>query len=559
MLDALAAHLKDLPNVSAVEARDGELLVDTSGASMHSFRITFDRGFPLSLPKIYLQSPKNYGFFPHVAWTGEVCVSDGQAASIDVSQQASVVEHVLLRAIEVLDNNVAGGDAFWDEFEGYWNNQDKKLNTVCLLEPSGTFQQIEARISKEGFPSIFYEHPWDDERFTYIKRSRFWKQGTGVAYYCPLEENVGFPKPGDSITISDLESVIDKMSTENRNALWGAFDAGSNSQRSQKFKKPLNLLISQPRPSTGRSLVAVTIPYGHQVLRGNHELFEMGAIPCRVYRLTDDYTTPRSGGDSKLSSARVGIVGIGALGSEIANLLCAGGVRNFWFFDHDDYTTDNILRHALPTTYLGGNKADAMAEHLKAQYPFIRIEPVPRAILEPDDLIAYTLDAVVVAVGGPTLERAIAKERPAPVIVTTWLEAMGLGGHAVLDDETVGCLHCLYHRDNSPDIESSTRMIARGEVVSRNLTGCEGSFVPFGAVDAAQTAAIACRLLMSRLAGDRSTRKYAYWRGSDLLARREKINTSPWYEGADTDHGKTVTDAMFQDGCPICRGRADEK
>lgn len=69
-------------------------------------------------------------------------------------------------------------------------------------------------------------------------------------------------------------------------------------------------------------------------------------------------------GHNILSDKKVGIVGLGSLGSKIAVTLARSGVRNFYLVDYDLFMPDNIKRHVLNWKDVGEHKVDAVKNEL---------------------------------------------------------------------------------------------------------------------------------------------------------------------------------------------------
>jgi hypothetical protein len=86
--------------------------------------------------------------------------------------------------------------------------------------------------------------------------------------------------------------------------------------------------------------------------------------------------------------ARVAIVGCGALGSEVAELLVRGGVADVLLIDNDCLAPGNLVRHTLSGQDLFKNKATALAERLTSAAPFSSVRaytlkiPTVRADIE---------------------------------------------------------------------------------------------------------------------------------------------------------------------------------
>jgi hypothetical protein len=80
----------------------------------------------------------------------------------------------------------------------------------------------------------------------------------------------------------------------------------------------------------------------------------------------------------QLSEAQIAIVGLGGIGSFVADELARAGVRSISLFDPDVLVPGNLVRHVLDADVVGFNKAQAMVRHLTW-----------RRSLDPADVKAY--------------------------------------------------------------------------------------------------------------------------------------------------------------------------
>lgn len=81
--------------------------------------------------------------------------------------------------------------------------------------------------------------------------------------------------------------------------------------------------------------------------------------------------------DERLASSRVFLIGAGALGSMIAELLVRAGVWDITILDHDFVVAGNLVRHTLTLDDLGKNKAEALVRRLASISPSVRAVAVP--------------------------------------------------------------------------------------------------------------------------------------------------------------------------------------
>lgn len=98
-----------------------------------------------------------------------------------------------------------------------------------------------------------------------------------------------------------------------------------------------------------------------------------GAVQLRAMRAApDDLATRRIRAGvaaEDLSTRSVAVVGVGAIGSIVADLLHRGGVGRLHLIDADRVLPGNTTRHLLGDAAVGRPKADAVAEALRAARP----------------------------------------------------------------------------------------------------------------------------------------------------------------------------------------------
>jgi hypothetical protein len=224
-------------------------------------------------------------------------------------------------------------------------------------------------------------------------------------------------------------------------------------------------------------------------------------------------------------------------------------------------TWDNVFRHALGANAVGKYKADALAARLQARYPGVRAWSHRECAEQWLPARTTEFDAFVIAVGHPTRERALneqlAERGKLHAIVTTWIEALGLGGHVVgFRSDASGCLDCLYSdAEGMAQLRPRTAFVAEGQRVTRNLTGCAGGFTPYSALHSRRTALLAAEVVLEYLQG-RASAAYRFWRGDDRDAATAKVATTDWFATAATCSQVDAERAAFAVRCVRCRAMA---
>lgn len=99
---------------------------------------------------------------------------------------------------------------------------------------------------------------------------------------------------------------------------------------------------------------------------------------------------------SDIRTSPIAVIGAGALGSTVAELLARGGVTNILIVDPDNLEAGNLARHTLIGADLGRNKAEATAARLQGAAPMSRVSThaasLPcgerlQQLLEPFDIV----------------------------------------------------------------------------------------------------------------------------------------------------------------------------
>lgn len=81
----------------------------------------------------------------------------------------------------------------------------------------------------------------------------------------------------------------------------------------------------------------------------------------------------RGGLSEGLKSLRIALLGCGALGSTIAELLVRGGAQSLLLLDNDKLAAGNLVRHTLTGADIGREKANALADRLRSVNPHVVI------------------------------------------------------------------------------------------------------------------------------------------------------------------------------------------
>lgn len=153
-------------------------------------------------------------------------------------------------------------------------------------------------------------------------------------------------------------------------------------------------------------------------------------------------------GQNAIASARVGIVGLGALGSMIAERLARVGVGYLRLIDRDWVELDNLPRQSLYTLHdaeYHATKALAAAEHIAAIDPTLHLEPHVVDVTHRN--VAKLLEGLdLVLDGTDNFETRYLINDACVSVGTPWVHAgiVGAAGQCMLvDSPRTACFRCL--------------------------------------------------------------------------------------------------------------------
>jgi molybdopterin/thiamine biosynthesis adenylyltransferase len=176
---------------------------------------------------------------------------------------------------------------------------------------------------------------------------------------------------------------------------------------------------------------------------------------------TGDYFAriPKTVDIDRLQRQLVVVVGVGAVGSQVAAELGNSGVGQLRFIDHDRLETANLSRHALPTEYVGHNKGEALATYLGGRIPGLQTKAFARKVDAslPDSQLDQMLcdaDLIVATTDDQKAQRQIGRRALALGIPALFpaLYANGGGEVVVQLDPRLPCYHCwsAFRSDETP-------------------------------------------------------------------------------------------------------------
>jgi molybdopterin/thiamine biosynthesis adenylyltransferase len=233
----------------------------------------------------------------------------------------------------------------------------------------------------------------------------------------------------------------------------------------------------------------LVVPIGGDARKRDAALVRTQALSRTIRRLR---TRELNG----LERTRFLVVGAGAVGGHVAVELARAGVEGLDIVDQDHYDLNNGVRHVLPASYAGREKADAVAEFARQCSPFtearghmIRVGTTPFAKQQLLALIASS-SVVVDATGSETVTRLLhwrCAEAGVP-LVSGALTPGGLGARIVVLRGASPCLDCFYDDRSIPARDSARVSGTTPHGCSHPAASCAPFEVSELAVNLARTA-----------------------------------------------------------------------
>jgi hypothetical protein len=209
---------------------------------------------------------------------------------------------------------------------------------------------------------------------------------------------------------------------------------------------------------------------------------------------------------------------------------------------------------------VGRRKVEGLRDEILRLAPYTRVETRAvrlESLLEMELEWVLGHDLVVSALGEPTIELEfnlkLQAAPGAPPAVFAWVEPLGLGGHVVLAHRLAGrgCLECLYGRPYAGGpVENRAAFAEQGVTYARDVLGCGSFHVPFGDLDAQQTAGLCVRMALAALT-QAAMPALQSWKGDRTAFVAAGYHVTPRYEAPDAE--RAVPAAIYVRGdCPAC-------
>ena len=576
VLDILGAFLRERYSATLLSQSELESYKTrrvTSGWRIRQFPgwdgrgldLLVDGDFPYSAPRVGLPHGPRALEHPHVEDDGVVCVLPSQATTSS-RDPTGVADYVLREVVALLQSPLSDQD-FRNEFLSYWSiKTDKGPPFISLLEPCGPSREV---VLWRGTHCVCGENR--DAVGEWLVCYGVKKPAGGFAFReailiwlpQPLAPN-DYPK-----TNADVHRLVGEKA-ENSLVL---LERAASSPLSE-----LHVVIGAPTPH-GLCFAAMILPSpkSKELMRG----FRPGRVPKSVVasrflggkKIRRDTVNRADHGwvhgrdqDTRqrtLRTVSVLVLGCGALGSGVARLLAQSGVGHLTLIDDQLLDWPNISRHVLGAGSVSNNKATALADSLRRDFPHLPgIEG--RAVtfgLANRDLIDHLQQfSLVVCTTGEWRVDALVNDlqqsgRASSHILYGWMEAHGSATHALFIPKKGedGCLRCGFSDEGVPELPVTLWPENGGHFQE---PACGAVFSPFGAIELGWAQTLVAEFAIEALLGGIGGATCRTWLGSrSALEAAGGQWSQQWIEAVgDPGEGgvRVARDWPFSPTCPSC-------
>ena len=547
----IASHLVDCGYAANLSEDGSEISVDFSvdecqGTLIHQFPERIVR-----LPAFELVDASTFGKLAHVDvknnrnGRGAVCVQDPDSVSVNYEVPKLAYEESIRRHLNLIQRLIKEPD--WNqqelvrEFHSNWDLLCSKSNRDELFlftgndtnSPSTLQIRCPTRETPSRIPKIYFALAPEQEKskaFEIVRNYAHWSSRQAIGKALLVSLNHLEPAPSQLDELADWYlNALNHLAEDERNAF----------ERIRKHPGKEFWLVFQAKISNGNTSFAIRFSTNKKSkLPNSRAEFERWTVkPYGVRSLSRDALLTRGGGSIDLSTKSVLLVGCGSVGSEIAHRLAAAGVGDLTITDPQLFHEQNLYRHTLTIWDIGHLKSLAVARDLQLKHPGILVKPLSTPLADWASREALDhFDLVVIAIGAPTEERVfqddvqrIGVRKP---VMNTWVEAYGVGGHAVLDlPMSKGCFRCAYVDVDtlSRGLASNLNFLEPNQNVTTTHAGCGHQFLPYSGISASYTATMTADLATQFLRGKVGKSSKISWKGCAIEAEKRGFKTSHRY------------------------------
>lgn len=524
-----------------------------------TFYVAIPQTFPDSFPKVYL-SEIDYAEIspvPHVDKNRFVCTRDTATAVLNDAQPGEAIEGLLKVAVNNLEAGIRGElkRDFEEEYLAYWNDEAELKAIVFSNLPTPPAKVLMFAFSEPLFDAFHLITTSNSSAISWVQRigvDRSIHSGEEILFL-PLP-NVPEFLPATNHDIDALLNALDPASSAALDSFRGNIILASIVRRDDVM---LFCWMHPLLPLDGFRAKRGAVPLKLRIKRSRNKKIVKFSIKRfdldRLIRRAVDMGTVTK------EDNPIAIVGCGSVGSNVAMLLAKSGAQNFILIDEEPLNEENVARHlcGIHDVVTTKSKVEAVKKTLEKHLPFVKCDIHQKNIL---DLFIHepqtfnNSKVVIFATANMAAERRandfFHTQIMKPVIYL-WLEPYGVAGHVLfVSPEHGGCYRCCF--DSNGDF--LFYVSAPGQGFNRRETGCQTTFMPYGAVDLGMFCSIACKIIIEILSKMPARSTLYSWIGDRKQFESNGFKISDDYAAHD-NYSIHVRYPVPQVMCEVCKAK----
>jgi len=578
-LNLIKNDLLDKPYLSGIKIKNNESYKNQSydvkikcelkvGSSWFPIIIGIPNNWGQNLVDIYIEL-EEIPYIPHIDNKGKLCLYDLEGSIIE-KDLLGILNQCILRAQLIIEEGISkkNWNDFLEEFDSYilclpeWkrakavipNLESSKKISYCSIK------EIKKQRRKNESYSQYLKRTEVNDYFASIDTNDFKEWGynnsikNGLYLYSEAKDIIYPPKIDKPISVEYLNVIFEsvKITSEIRKVI-------------RKSKEELFTIFEVKQPNGISNTFGVIIKAPCFNTDSTLELKKKTEIiPLYVERLDERSLLNRTSFDENiLSNKEYLLIGCGSIGGYVFNNLIKSGCKSITLIDHDILQSENIYRHLLGRDYIGDYKVEALRKFGERSLPGLKIKTIAEKIQDAIDDCGIDFndyDYVIAATGNAIVNMWIndyinTNKINTPVFYI-WNETLDIGSHvAVIQFEKGGCYECIFKRDEVLGLYDSTSYCKPGQSVTKNVSGCSGTFIPYGSLISIQSSVLFIDLLKKFAEGRIEENIVVSEKGDDYYFKKSGFILSDNYNN-QKDKISTIKGNDFKNiSCNVCGGK----
>jgi sulfur-carrier protein adenylyltransferase/sulfurtransferase len=493
-------------------------------------------GFPWQPPRVALVDRLPFLTWPHIERDGVLCLAPN-TLEIDPDDPAGTATSMLGAGANLVEMLIRGDyhAEFRNEFLSYWDFAADASGPalISLLQPSPPTRVVRVWRGKS-----FYLFAESDGELEHWLANRFGTKPDGFKTDAAAFLWIGTPPVPDDYpsTGQSLRNFASKAGSDGSAIL---------SELARACPEKIVTVLGF-ETTNGPALAGVVMPAPAAPKHGaRHPLtkgFRPGAVPdalllARYFGGAKLLRRPLERADAswvhgrgkdrrfaRLRGKRVAVIGCGSVGAPVAIALAQAGVGHLVLIDFDRLQWSNVGRHPLGASHVGQNKAKALAEKIRSEFPHITVEFLDADVDTVVRRHPATLDAcdtILSATGSWAADGRLdawhaARAQRMPVVYA-WTEAHACAGHAVLVTPERSCLRCGFDNTGLPHFRITAWPNGTPE---RQEPACGAVYQPYGPVELGFVNSLVAELALDALLGEEAGPAHRVWVGPGCRLRQ---------------------------------------